>query len=152
MASAEVLFVVIHRESSTVAADDGDTDFTLVVDIVDSRASPRQKGADPLLADRCLDIITLKQASRRKWRVPQGQGQRSSLGAQHSVMSEKGLAVEVALSACRDSDPDDFTHLFGLSSCRTAPGLLPCYGYLTVKLQGALLLLFIYPPSVLCKG
>lgn len=35
---------------------------------------------------------------------------------------------------------------------RAAPGLLPCYGYLTARLQGVLFLLFIYPPSVLCKG
>lgn len=45
IASAEVLFVVIHTESSMVAPVNSDIDFTLTVDVVDSRASPGQKGA-----------------------------------------------------------------------------------------------------------
>lgn len=117
MGSAEVSLVMTCTGSSMVAPVNGVIDFTHVVH---SRASPRQKGGDPLASDGCLSIITLKQAEQEEMegspRMGTTQLPAFPLGPQHQVMPEKGLAVEVTPSAGRASNPEHLTCLFGLSS------------------------------------
>lgn len=112
MGSAEVVFVMVCTGPSVIAPADSVTDFT---HLVDSRASPRQEGGDPLTSDGCLNIIPLEQAEQEEMKVftRMGTALRPALPPDDR---EKGLAVEVALSEGRALDKEHLTHLFGLSS------------------------------------
>lgn len=97
MGSAEVVFGMTCTGPSVGAAAHSITAFTHTVG---SRASPRQEGGDPLTSDGCLNIISLEQAEWEEMRGFTRMGT-AHLPAFPPEDCEKGLAVEVAVSAGR---------------------------------------------------